>query len=329
MRKLFPLILCLCLLLTGCSDEEAEPTTQPAKRPQVSATVPTETIPETTVPEETALNTVVLRNQDVALRKSYVLIALSPEAPFLAQGVELNETGADALAQWISTEDTRNTVKNLGMEEFGEAIFTMPTDGLVYGGKIKEATTATETIRLAVESQIVDSGLTDVLLPAFEEAWGYTVTLTEGSPAAVLGAARGGYADLILMESGPRTEALVTDGFARRVSGLPGPQIPVCAMQYLLCGPQDDPANIANCASVGESFAAIARGEFPFTSRGDDSSTHQLEQQFWPANQDFGDWYISADMEMGPCLVMNDLEGGYILTDKLTWLIYSTANGII
>ena len=75
--------------------------------------------------------------------------------------------------------------------------------------------------------------------------------------------------------------------------------------------------------------AAIARGEFPFTSRGDDSSTHQLEQQFWPANQVFGDWYISADMEMGPCLVMNDLEGGYILTDKLTWLIYSTANGII
>ena len=110
MRKLFPLILCLCLLLTGCSDEEAEPTTQPAKRPQVSATVPTETIPETTVPEEAVLNTVVLRDQDVALRKSYVLIALSSDAPFLAQGVKLNETGANTLAQWIAMEDTRNTV---------------------------------------------------------------------------------------------------------------------------------------------------------------------------------------------------------------------------
>lgn len=333
MRRKLSLICCLLLtlsLLAGCSDKETEPTTLPTRAELPKATAPTEEIPETTaVPTEAQLHTVALRDKDAALRKNYVLLAISSEAPFLAQGVKLNETGADALAQWIMGKESHSIIENLGKDEFGEAIFTMPTDTLQYAGKISKATEKTKTIHLAVESSIAESGLTDELLPVFEDAYGYQITLSEGSTVSVLNSARSGYVDLILLEYGEQTEALVADGFVRAVPGLQGEQLRICAMQYLLCGPEEDPAGIANCASVGESFAAIAKGEFPFTSRGKDSSTYLLEQKFWPTNQHFGDWYLSADMEMGPCLVMNDMEGGYILTDKLTWLIYATANGII
>ena len=76
-------------------------------------------------------------------------------------------------------------------------------------------------------------------------------------------------------------------------------------------------------------MAAIAAGEYTFLSRGDGSTVHKLEQSLWPANQTFGAWYLEIDTDMGPLLVMNEFEGGYLLTDKLTWLIFSQNDGII
>lgn len=342
MRKVLSLILCPLLvfgLFAGCSDKEAAETTEAIQAETTAAPdVPgkdfyTGWIPDESAATETAgeseLNTVVLRDRDIALRKDYILLAVGSDAPFLAKGVTLNERGADALSQWIMTADTQAVISEFGVEEFGEAVFSLPTDTAQYTGKINQSTSSTKTIRLAVESSFLESGLLDDLLPAFEEAYRYTVSVSEGSAAAVLSTARSGYADLVLLEAGDSAQSLITDGFVRTVPGFPYEQLRICTVQYLLCGPQDDPAGVSGCASVTESFAAIANGGYTFTSRGDQSAAHRLEQQFWPAGQVFGDWYISADMEMGPCLVMNGIEGGYILTDKLTWLIYSSANGII
>ncbi len=335
MPRTLSLIVCLVLALTllaGCNDEETEPTAV-STEPEVtettapgSETLPPETL-ETYPPAQ--LNTTVLRDSDAALRRRYVLMAVSSDAPFMAKDVTLNERGTNALVQWLMTADAAETVDAFGTEEFGEPLFTRIDDAVPYSGWINESTPLTDTIHLAVESTILETGLMETLLPVFEEAYNYTVTVTDGSAAAVLGTARSGYADLVLVEAGDLAQTLVTDGFARTVPGFESEQLTLCTLQYLLCGPMDDPAGVAGCGSVGESFTAIARGGYTFTSRGDDSPVHRLEKAFWPKDQDFGDWYISADMEMGPCLVLNDIEGGYILTDKLTWLIYAGANGII
>ena len=333
MRKLLSLILCLCLaagLLAGCTEEESESPTLPPRTNFSQATEAPEETAEPTVPAtEAPMQTVALRDRDIALRKTYVLVPIATNAPFLAQGVKLNEAGANALAQWMMTADTQALIENVGLREFGEPIFSLPTDNLLFAGKIAAATPASKTIRLAVESTILDSGLTDELLPTFQQAYQYEVTVTQGPAAAVLNAARSGYADLILLEAGDPVTTLVTEGFARTVPGLMGEQLRICSMQYLLCGPREDPAKVADWASVGESFAAIAAGEFRFTCPGDGSPAHRLAHQFWPASTQFGSWYVDADMAMGPSLVMSDIEGGYILTDKLTWLIFSQADGII
>lgn len=339
MRKALSLILCLLLvfgLFTGCSDEEAAETTEAetTAAPEVpgkdfyTGWIPDETT-ATEAAGEAALNTVVLRGNDSELRKNYVLMAVSSDAPFLAQDVTLNERGTNAFVQWLMTGDTQARIGEFGQDIYGEALFTLPEEEEFYTGWISEATPATGTLRLAAEESIAESGLLEQLLPVFEEAYGYTVEVTNGTTTSALGTARNGYADLVLVEAGDLAQTLVDDGFARTIPGFETEQLSLCSLEYLLCGPAEDPAGAADCASTTEAFAAIAKGEYTFLSRGDGSTVHQLEQQFWPKDQDFGTWYISAGMEMGPCLVMNEMEGGYILTDKLTWLLYSSANGII
>lgn len=337
MPKALSLMLALLLMLSlfaGCSDAESEETTEAAKTHVSETTAPTETEAETEPAEteetypEAQLHTAVLRDSDEALRLDYVVIAVSEDAPFLAQGVSLNTQGADAFVQWLTTEDAREIIGDFGQAEYGEAIFTCE-EVTAYTGWIGLGNTYTNTIRLAADETIVETGLLEELLPVFEEGYGYTVEVTEGTARSVLSSARNGNADLVLVVSGDLSQTLVDDGYAQTVSGMDTDGLRLCGLQYLLCGPTDDPAGVAGCASAEKAFAAIAAGEYIFTSRGDGSVVHQLEQSLWAQDVEFGDWYFSADMDMGPCLVFNDMEGGYILTDKLTWLKYDNENGII
>lgn len=335
MRRVLCLLLTFllaCPLLGGCSEEDTAPTSGPTVAETQPATEATEevTTPETveTYPEA-RVNTVVLLDSAPELTQDYILMAISQDGPFLAQDVKLNEKGADALAQWLMGEDCREMVEHFGVETYGEPVFPSSGKEIHYGARIAKANANSATIYLALDETLADTALLDDLIPVFEETYGYTVEIQTGTTASTLGTARNGYADLVLVKAGEQAQALMDDGFTRTVTGFSGHSIPFVSMQYLLCGPEDDPAGVKTAASVHASFAAIAKTQATFISRGDNSFTHQLEQEFWPKNTEFGNWYISADMEMGPCLVMNDMEGGYILTDKLTWLIFTAANGII
>lgn len=335
MRRCLCFLLCLVLsgLLAGCGEENPDPTTAPTEDEVLSSSLPTE---EPTAPEEPTetypearLNTAVLLENDPALEQAYLLMAVSEDGPFLAQDVVLNRRGTDALVQWLMHPDRRDMIGDFGKETYGQSLFRLPDEGVTYTNFISRATASTATLRLGLDETLAETGLTDTLIPEFESALGYTVEIRTGSATAVCSAARNGYVDLVLVKSGDEALALADEGFIRNVSGFPEPQIPLLSMAYLLCGPLDDPAGAASCADVQAAFAAIAKAECTFTSRGDGSFVHTLEQQFWPKDTDFGSWYISADLEMGPCLVMNDIQGGYILTDKLTWLVFAKENGII
>lgn len=333
MRKVLSLILCLLLIsgmFAGCSEEET-PETANSPAPQEAA-APTE-IPETTeVPEteaadpESSLNTAVLLAGEDAPFIEYVLMAVSQDAPFIAQDVALNEAGADALIQWLMTEQSRTLLENFGAEDFGEVLFSLPGEETLYTDTV---TRASGTVRLAVDSFLADSGLLEELIPAFEDASGCTVEILENSSVLSVLTARSGYADVVLVESCSLAQSLAEDGYLRTVSGFQEDLLPLIRLPLLLCGPANDPAGAAECDNFPQAFAAIAEGEYTFVSRGDSSTVHTLEKQLWPKELEFGSWYIRAEMEMGPCLVLNGMQGGYILTDKLTWLLYFTAEGIL
>ena len=92
---------------------------------------------------------------------------------------------------------------------------------------------------------------------------------------------------------------------------------------FVIVGPKDDPAGIADCEDAASAFAKIRESESKFISRGDESGTHKAELKIWGDNAPDAaadSWYISAGQGMGACLTMASEEQAYCLTDKATFL---------
>ena len=142
---------------------------------------------------------------------------------------------------------------------------------------------------LATTTSTQDSGLLDELLPLFEGRTGYRVkTLAVGTGEA-LAMGRRGDVDVLLAHAPAKEKELVAAGFAinRRI---------VMHNDFLIVGPEGDPAGIHGSDSGAESLMKIAEAGARFTSRGDDSGTHLREMSLWDAaaiNPE-GDWYISS-----------------------------------
>lgn len=248
----------------------------------------------------------------------------------------INTAGADALVQWLLTDEALDLAANYGYDDYGEYLFYREDNAPVYSGDIAKATDDTKTIRLSTTTSVNDSGLLDYLLPIFEDEYGYKVEVTSAGTGQAIAAAENGNADLILVHSKSQEEEFVNAGYARVVDGFDTERISFLYNYFVLCGPSDDPAGVADAATVKDAFAAIAEGEYPFISRGDESGTHTKELSLWPADlgitadpasfADYTSWYTSANAGMGACLVMAEEKGAYILTDKATYLTF-VANG--
>ena len=340
MKKLISLLLVLVMVLglAACGSTPADPTDAPTAAP---TNAPTEA--PTTVPTEAGLvvDTCILKEADDKMLNTYSAIAVNPEAPFVdADGnavadVYVNTAGADALIQWLLTDEALKMAGEYGFAEYGEYLFYIKDGAPVYTGEIAAATEDTKTIRLSTTTSVKDSGLLGYLLPAFEAAYGYTVEVQSAGTGKAIAAAKMGNADLILVHSKSQEEAFVTDGFGRVVEGFEAERVSFIYNYFVLCGPSAEPAGVKDADTVLDAFAAIAAGGHPFVSRGDGSGTHTKELQLWPADlgitkeadsvKDYA-WYNYANAGMGACLVMAEEQGAYILTDKATFLTF-VANG--
>ena len=339
MKKLISLLLALTLILglaaCGTTPAPTEPATDPATDPVV------EDVTEGGV----VVDTCILMEADDNMLNTYSALAVNPEAPFVdADGnavsdVYVNTAGADALIQWLLTEEALNMAGEYGQAEYGQYLFYVKDDAPVYTGEIAAATEETKTIRLSTTTSVKDSGLLGYLLPAFEAAYGYTVEVQSAGTGKAIAAAKAGNADLILVHSKKQEEAFVEGGFARTVAGFEAERISFIYNYFVLCGPSADPAGAASAASVLDAFAAIAGGEYTFISRGDGSGTHTKELALWPADlaitaeaesfAPYTAWYVSANTGMGACLVMAEEMGAYILTDKATFLTFVANDGVM
>ena len=167
---------------------------------------------------------------------------------------------------------------------------------------------------LSTTTSTQDSGLLDVLIPAFEKKTGYKIkTIAVGSGQAIAMGEKG-EADLLLTHAPDAEKKVVESGAAvnRRL---------VMHNDFIIIGPPADPAGIKGKSAM-EAMKAIADAKTIFISRGDNSGTHQLEKKLWkqasitPA----GSWYQEVGTGMGQALKMASEKQGYILTDRATYL---------
>lgn len=296
--------------------------------------------------EEEAKNVdlTILYEEDESMINNYSLLAVNPEAPFVdADGKEvtdvaLNTAGADALINWMISDEAKELTKNFGFDDYGEYLFYLSEDGPSSTAEIPEATDETKTVRMSTTTSVNDSGLLSYLLPEFEEKYGYEVEVFSAGTGKAIANAQSGNADLILVHSKSQEEEFVNAGFARVLDGQETERLTYMYNYFVLCGPSADPAKAKDAATVKDAFAAIAEGEFPFVSRGDNSGTHTKELSLWP--EDLGitaeaesvkdySWYTSSNAGMGVCLTMAEETGAYILSDKATFLTFQANNGVM
>ena len=295
--------------------------------------------------EAVQLNTVILKEEDESMINNYTLLAVNPDAPFVdADGnpvsdVALNTVGADALINWLLSEEAQAAAAEYGVEEYGDHLFYLKDDRPVSDAEIPEATEETKVIRLSTTTSVNDSGLLGYLLPMFEEKYGYEVEVLSAGTGKAIAEAQAGNADLILVHAKAKEEEFVAGGFARIIDDMDTERLTYMYNYFVLCGPADDPAGVKDADDVLAAFAAIADGKYTFISRGDGSGTHTKEISLWPEElgitedaesfADYVDWYTSANAGMGTCLVMAEEMGGYILTDKATYLTFVANGGIM
>ena len=187
------------------------------------------------------------------------------------------------------------------------------------GAKPEPAGTPTPenpTIRLSTTTSVNDSGLLPYLLPVFEGKTGYTVEVQSAGTGAAIQKAIDGNADLILVHAKASEEEFIEGGYGVE-------RLPFMYNFFVIVGPKDDPAGIADCEDAAAAFAKIRESESKFISRGDESGTHKAELKIWGDNAPDAaadSWYISAGQGMGACLTMASEEQAYCLTDKATFL---------
>lgn len=178
-------------------------------------------------------------------------------------------------------------------------------------------TAQSSTVILSTTTSTQDSGLLDVLVPMFEKQSGLTVkTISVGTGQALALAARG-EADVTLAHAPALEKKYVEEGKLRN-------RRLVMYNDFVIIGPEDDPAKIKGMPKAGEALKKLAASGSRFVSRGDKSGTHVLEQGLWkeagitPA----APWYIESGQGMGATLGIANDRRAYTITDRGTYLAF-------
>jgi len=172
------------------------------------------------------------------------------------------------------------------------------------------------SLTLATTTSTADTGLLDYLLPVFEKEYNVKVKpIAVGSGEALKMGERGD-ADVLLVHSKADEETFVKSG-----SGLA--RVETMYNDFVILGPQADPAGIKGDKSAVDAFNKIAAAGTTFVSRGDDSGTNKKEMKLWAAagvNPLGQPWYIETGQGMGETITVTDQKQGYTLSDRATYL---------
>lgn len=178
--------------------------------------------------------------------------------------------------------------------------------------------TATDKLILASTTSTLDSGLFDVLIPPFEKAHDCRVKIIAVGTGQAMRLGRDGNADVLLVHDRASEEAFVAEGFGLE-------RLPVMHNDFLLAGPRNDPAGIADGSlSLAQAMKRIMSAGHPFVSRGDDSGTHKMELRLWAQAEvkPKGPGYLESGSGMEVSLRIANEKRAYCLVDRATWLAH-------
>ena len=176
---------------------------------------------------------------------------------------------------------------------------------------------AVEHLRLATTTSTENSGLLAAILPPFEQAEDCRVDVIAVGTGKAIKLGQVGDVDVILVHARAREEQFVAEGYGTN-------RRDVMYNDFVIIGPNSDPAGIAGLTDAAEALKRIAAAGATFVSRGDDSGTHTKERALWEAAGVVpeGAWYLEAGRGMGEVITMANERQGYTLADRGTFIAF-------
>ena len=181
-------------------------------------------------------------------------------------------------------------------------------------------------ITVASTTSTEESGLFGYLLPAFTKTTGIQVRVVAVGTGQALKIGERGDCDVVFVHDRPAELAFIERGF-----GIDRQE--VMYNDFILVGPEADPAHVDGGKDIVAAFRKIAETKAPFVARGDDSGTSKAEMRLWkeagidPRTAGAG-WYRDTGSGMGPTLNTAAAMDGYTLSDRGTWLSFKNKQNL-
>ena len=175
-------------------------------------------------------------------------------------------------------------------------------------------------ITVASTTSTEQSGLFKHILPLFQKKTGIEVRVVALGTGQALDVGRRGDADVVFVHARSAEEKFLAEGHGVK-------RFPVMYNDFVLIGPKQDPARVADGKDILEALRKIKSAAAPFVSRGDRSGTHIAELDLWKMAgidiaKDKGPWYRDTGQGMGPALNTAASMGAYLLSDRGTWISF-------
>jgi len=178
-----------------------------------------------------------------------------------------------------------------------------------------------KSIVVASTTSAKDSGLFDHLLPLFTLKTGIAVNVAALGSGQAFDTARRGGVDVVFAHAKTAGQQFIAEGHGVK-------RYPVMYNDFVLIGPKSDPAGIKGMNDVAAALKAIRDQQTTFISRGDNSGTHLAELALWNKDlginiqEEDGPWYRSVERGMKATLHVARTSGGYVLSDRGTWIYF-------
>lgn len=177
-----------------------------------------------------------------------------------------------------------------------------------------------KSIVVASTTSTQDSGLFGHILPLFKDKTGIAVRVVAQGTGQALDTGRRGDADVVFVHARGAEEKFVAEGAGVK-------RYPVMYNDFVLIGPESDPAGVKGTKDIVAALKAIKEKGAAFISRGDKSGTHQAELNLWTVAgvdiaKDKGAWYKEIGQGMGAALNTASASNAYVLADRGTWLSF-------
>ena len=182
------------------------------------------------------------------------------------------------------------------------------------------AARADDFIILQSTTSTQNSGLYEHILPIYEESSETQVRVVAVGTGQAIKNARNCDGDVLLVHAKPDEEAFVAEGYGKQ-------RFDVMYNDFVIVGPESDPAGIEGAPNTSDAFQKIAATNLPFSSRADESGTHRKEMALWQSagldpTKDSGSWYRETGSGMGATLNIAVAMDAYVLTDRATWIAF-------